>query len=291
MGYLHIKNLYAPDARAILGFKRCKALEKVDGTSAHVSFREGRVHFSAGGASAVTFKALFDETALAAAFAKSGHTKVTVFGEAYGGKIQGLSARYGKDLRFVAFDVHVDGVWLNVDDAAAFVASLGLEFVHYVEIDTGLASIDAERDAPSVQARRNGIAGDQRREGVVLRPVDECVVDGERVICKHRQDKDRERSTPQKVVDPAQLVILTEANAIAKEFVTPNKLAHVLQTLPPDIGMDKTPVVMKTMIDDLLREEAFGFVDSDAARAAIKKRTAALFKAHLNGSLHRGDSV
>ena len=39
MGYLHVPNLYRPEAQAILEFKRLYALEKIHGTSAHIQWK------------------------------------------------------------------------------------------------------------------------------------------------------------------------------------------------------------------------------------------------------------
>src|SRR3990167_11482310 len=47
MSYMHIENLYK--AQDILAFKRCFALEKIHGTSAHVAWRDGSVVLSSGG--------------------------------------------------------------------------------------------------------------------------------------------------------------------------------------------------------------------------------------------------
>ena len=47
MAYLHIDNLYKN--QEILMFKECYALEKIHGTSAHVGFKEGAIHFFSGG--------------------------------------------------------------------------------------------------------------------------------------------------------------------------------------------------------------------------------------------------
>ena len=73
MGYAHIVNLYRPDGQTILLFRECWALEKVHGTSAHVSFvRSGAggiaVSFSPGAESAERFRALFDADKLLSAF-------------------------------------------------------------------------------------------------------------------------------------------------------------------------------------------------------------------------------
>ncbi len=68
MGYMHIDNLYR--AQEILSFKTCYALEKIHGTSANVSWKDGKVWFSSGGEKRERFVTLFDESALIARFAE-----------------------------------------------------------------------------------------------------------------------------------------------------------------------------------------------------------------------------
>lgn len=283
MGYLHIPNLYKD--QTVLLFRECWALEKIHGTSANVRWADDRVTFSSGGESHDRFAALFDEERLRSLFDAIGHLSVTVFGEAYGGKQQAQSWRYGKDLRFVAFDVRIGDVWLAVPQAADVVAKLGLEFVHCAKVSTDLPAIDAERDAPSEQARRNGVEGDQPREGVVLRPLIEVTTNnGERIIAKHKRDDERETRTPRKVADPAQQAVLTKATEIADEWVTPTRLAHVLDHLG-NPGIERMRDVIAEMTADVLREGAGEIVDSREARAAIGRKTAELFMARLKSAL------
>ena len=287
MSYLHIPNLYKD--QTVMAFRRCFALEKIHGTSAHVSWRDGAVHYSSGGEKQQRFVALFDDAALRAAFAALGHPQVVVFGEAYGGSQQGQSWRYGKALKFIAFEVKIGDSWLAVSQAAQVVAALGLEFVPYAEVSTDLPALDAERDAPSIQARRNGVEGDVPREGVVLRPPFEVHTNnGERVIAKHKRDEERETATSRKVVDPAALAVLARATEIANEWVTPMRLAHVLDRLGTggvEIGIERTGDVIKAMVHDVLRESAGEIVDSKEARQAVGKATARLFKARLQAVL------
>jgi hypothetical protein len=281
MGYIHIDNLYKNTA--ILMMRECYALEKIHGTSAHITWRDGAVTYSSGGEKRERFVELFDGAKLAQSFTAVGHPAVTVYGEAYGGKQQAQSWRYGNDLRFVAFEVKVGETWLSVPNAAEVVAKLGLEFVHYKRITTDLASVDAERDAPSEQARRNGVEGDQPREGVVLRPLEEMVrSNGARVIVKHKRDEERETKTTRQV-NPEKLEVMREAQAIADEWVTPTRLAHVLDKLGP-VGMENTPDVIRAMIEDVAREAVGEIEDSKDARRAIGAATAKLFKAHVQSS-------
>lgn len=290
MGYLHISNLYRDTT--ILMFREVFALEKIHGTSAHVGWKDGSLHFFSGGEKHERFVSLFDQDALALRFTEMGHAGVTVYGEAYGGKQQGQSHRYGTELKFVAFDVKVGDSWLEVPKAEALTKSLGLEFVYYVRVSTDLATLDAERDAPSAQAKRNGIVEDKNREGVVLRPPFEVTLNnGERVIAKHKRDDERETDKPRKVVDVSQLEVLSQADAIATEFVTNTRLEHVLDKLRvdgADVGIERMREVISAMISDVVREGEGEFVDSKPARAAISRRAAELFKQKLKSAIAGG---
>lgn len=285
MGYLHIDNLYKN--QDILLFKECYALEKIHGTSAHVSWRNGQVHFHSGGESYENFRKLFDLDKLKEGFESVGHPEVTIYGEAYGGKQQRQSWRYGKDLKFIAFDVKIGEYWLDVPNANRVANKLGLEFVHWKRVSTDLAALDAERDAPSEQARRNGVEGDQPREGVVLRPIREFTDNGgHRIISKHKRAEERETRTVREVDDPAKLRVLEEAEAIAAEWVTPTRLEHVLDKLG-DVGIQDTPKVIAAMIEDVVREAKGEIVDSKEARRAIGTHAAKLFKKRCQDTLYQ----
>lgn len=294
MSYLSISNLYKD--QDILLFKECYVLEKIHGTSAHISWSGEAIHFFSGGASHKLFVALFDAEKLAALFTeKVGNQKCTVYGEAYGGKIMGMSKVYGKDLRFTAFDVKMEDVWLAVPQAESFVLSLGLEFVHYVKVPTDLESLNRERDADSVQAIRNGIGPGQIREGVILRPpIEVRKNNNERVIAKHKRDEFRETQEKRHVeVDPERLKVLADAEAIAIEWVTAMRMQHVLDKLPHGddnpLTPERTPEVIEAMREDVYREGRGEFVDSPEVKKAVGKRTATLFIKHLKSSLESED--
>ena len=283
MGYMHIDNLYKN--QSVLMFRECYALEKIHGTSAHVRWADGQVSFFSGGEKYERFTALFDAASLAKKFAEIGFTEAVVYGEAYGGSQQKQAWRYGASLRFVAFDVLVNGKWLEVPVAADVVRRLGLEFVHYARVPTTLPALDAERDAPSAQALRNGLVGEFPREGVVLRPIVELLTkNGSRIIAKHKRDEERETKTPRKVVNPKELEVLTAADAVAEEWVTPMRLMHVLDKLG-NPSIDAMPRVIAAMVEDVEREASGEIVSGKAARKAIGKRTAELFKQKLRDDL------
>ncbi len=280
MGYMHIDNLYKN--QDILMFKECYALEKIHGTSAHVAWKDKKVSYFAGGCSHENFLKLFDETALSAAFDALCLPNVTVYGEAYGGKLQGMKATYGDKLRFIAFDVQVDDNWLAVPQAEDVCKKLGIEFVDYVKISTSLEDIDHQRDKESTQAIRNGIGPCKAREGVVLRPIVEVKKNnGERIMSKHKRDEFAERQNVPVVADPAKLKALADAQAIADEWVTAMRLNHVLDKLGCSNDITKTGDVVKAMVEDVMREGAGEIVDSKEARTAIGRKTSEVFKQHI----------
>jgi hypothetical protein len=286
MGYMHINNLYRN--QDILLFKRAYCLEKIHGTSCHLAWdienkqEDGSfLRFFSGGAKHEEFIKIFDKAALIKKFEELGIAKVLVYGEGYGGKMQGMKSTYGESLRFIAFDVKIDKCWLAVPQAEAFVKNLGLEFVHYVEIDTTLEQIDAQRDAFSVQAIRNGCGNDKKREGIVLRPLIELIKNnGERVISKHKGEEFAETKTGRKIVDPAQLEVITKAEAIAAEWITNQRLSHVLDKIPNhDITMMGT--IIKAMQEDVEREAKGEIVWTKEVASVVARTTALMYKNKL----------
>jgi len=434
MGYLGIANLYK--SQEILLFKRAYAMEKIDGSSAHVSWNKGKLGFFSGGAKHESFVALFDQDALAKAFETNFGTdmKVVVYGEVYGGKLQGMSKTYGPNLKFIVFDVltnigrddtlpichapqnkqsatpsdptiqeacakpatkNANGndesnaipagqtetendqesdtsnmrsdslqtssipclesnrgsvpsaenlklgetekeswqlsasitttqrekfedcsaiavtspsepqkmmsagsmppdrifrydCWLAVPKAENVAHKLGLEFVHYTEIQTDLAAIDAERDADSVQAVRNGMGLGHMREGVVLRPLIEVTLNnGERIIVKHKRDEFRERQHVPKVVDAAKMAIMTDAQAIADEWVIPMRLEHILQEHPNANGIEHTGEIVKAMIQDVRKESKGEIAEGREIDAAIGRAASKLWKRHISTNTNK----
>ncbi len=294
MGYAHISNLYKE--QNILMFKECFAMEKIHGTSAHVKITPNDIIFFSGGEKHTNFVGLFNQEDLRTrylALDPASTITYTLYGEAYGGKCQGMSYLYGKELKFVVFDVKVDDCWLSVLDAESVTKAFDLEFVDYVRIPATVEAIDHERDRDSVQCFRNKVDTSKLpegktllREGVVLRPLMEMTGNnGSRICAKHKSDKFSERKTVQKIIDPAKLKVLTEANEIADEWVTEMRLEHVLDKLPQGIGMENIPDVIKAMLEDVMREAEGEIVDTKEARSAISKKTVGLFKQRIQNRL------
>lgn len=290
-------------------------MEKIHGTSAHVSFRltpcaecgggggsaqnlglpcegcDGKpqvgVGFFSGGEKYEKFVSLFDKDKLSEAFTRLGMDKVIVFGEAYGGKCQGMSNTYGKELKFVAFDVKIGNLWLSVPKAEKVALDLGFDFVHYVRIPATVEALDAQRDAFSTQAIRNGCGADKIAEGVVARPLIELRANnGDRVIAKHKRPEWRETTSVRKVVDPAKLAVLDNAKAIADEWVTDVRLQHVLDKMPEEKRtINSMRDIISAMVEDVLREGKGELVEGKDVHSAIGHRTVKLFKASLNRNI------
>jgi hypothetical protein len=301
VGYLHIENSYRENIwlQFLKDHPRVYALEKIDGTSADVKFKlnhEGKwtVSYFSGGSSHNVFVEIFNQNLLLQNIAKpcihlQGVKEVIVYGEAYGGKVQGLSHRYGKDLRFVAFDVRIKKnddtcIWLNVLEAAEFVANLELDFVWYKEVDLTVVSLDTEMYKPSVQSAKLGM-GEHRSEGIVVRPLIETEDrQGNRLIMKHKHPDERERKTKvEPSMDPEKLAILTEAQAIADEWVVQKRLEHVLGklTFEDDTSPKNIPLVIKAMLEDVKREAEGEIVWNKDTEKAIQTATARLYQNHI----------
>lgn len=279
MGYLHIDNLYKD--QTILMFKECYALEKIHGTSTHIKWdvKEQKVKFFSGGESYERFISLFDINFLQMKFAELFvKSNVTIYGEAYGGKQQKMSGTYGKELKFISFEVQVGELWLNVPNAENVCKLLNIEFVDYVKVSTDLEALNAERDKPSTQAKRNGIIEDKIREGVVLRPLIEFTTNnGGRIIAKHKRDEFKETKTSREV-SPEEFKIMEDAKAIAEEWVTEMRLEHVLDKLPQGINIESTKIVIDAMIEDIYREASGEIIESKEVTKYIGSKTAIMFK-------------
>jgi hypothetical protein len=297
VGYLHIQNLYRPEAQQILQFKQVYACEKVHGTSAHIRWKDGDLSYFSGGEKHERFVALFDDTKLYGAIHQKfgdGPNDIVIYGEAYGGKQQGMSATYGPDLKFVAFDVRVGDCWLNVESAARLVQSLGLEFVAYELIDATLPELDRCRDLASTQAIRNGITEPKIREGIVIRPPFEVTLNnGSRLIAKHKRDEFRETGSVRPTVSAEKAERNMRAAAIAEEWVTAMRLEHVIDQLKAsrenkEVDLPDIPALIQLMTADILREGEGEFVVSDekAFGKAVGSRTVKLFKDYLMRSVH-----
>lgn len=278
MAYLKIANLYSK--KHIL---QCYALEKVEGTSSNLTFKNGTVTFFSGGADHNKFTTLFPanivdtfKEVFAEMVNEQGEfPEVTFYGEAHGGKIQGMSKHYGPDLKFIVFDVKKNGKWLNVPYAEELTLKMGLKFVPYERGPLTEEWLDAQRDAPS----KISLTDDAPKEGIVIRAINENnYEDGYRFIYKHKTPDFRETNSVRSIKNTEEDVKLwADAEEVAIEYVTPRRLNHVLQKTPYK-GVEDTGDVVRAMVNDVLVEEGHDVVWNKKVEKAIGKKTVELLR-------------
>jgi len=300
MGYAKIRNLYS-DSTIIDVFSWVFVQEKIHGTSVYVGYIDGKLSFHSGGVQPhSSFVDLFNQEKLLKAFEELGHgpdVPIKIHGEAYGGKMQKMSHTYGPALKFVAFDVKIGDHWLGTDKADNVVRKLGLEFVHWVKgPEKGediFAFVDRWRDADSQQAIRNGMGSGKMREGIVIKaPVEVLLNNGERLMAKHKRSEFAEQKHPPKKVDPERQQRIDDAREVADEYVVDMRLEHVLDKLVAvlkdensdeefKLGMQHTPLVIKSMVEDIRAEEGGSIEWTQEVSKEIGKRAAILYKARV----------
>lgn len=286
MGYLHINNLYK-DQRILNYGSECYVLEKIHGTSANVRFNKGNLSFFSGGENYNNFVKLFNEADLLRLFneefdAKNDH--VIIYGEAYGGKQQGMSHTYGNELRFIVFDIMINDVWLDVPWMTNLAEKLGFEVVPWHKVPLNIATLNQYRDMPSEVAKRRGIIEDKPREGIVIRPLIETTINEERIMAKHKTDKFNERRTFVDVT-PEKLKVLEKAMEIVHEWVVEERLIHVMDHIKADLKRDlevkDIPTIINYMVEDIEREAKDEIIMSKETKKQIGNKTVSLFKSWL----------
>ena len=259
----------------------------VHNTSAHISI--GRlggetptVKYFSGGTKPEIFATIFDKADLLARWEQNAYPDMTIYGESYGGKEQGMRLTYGDKPRFCAFEVKIRDSWLNVVSAEEMVKKLGLEFVHYVRIPAAVEEIDKQRDADSVQAIRNGMGEGKKREGVVLRPIIELTDNsGARIIAKHKRADFRETATKREV-NQEDLIVLAKVSAIVDEWVTENRARNILSKWQEsDITPKNTSKFIRLMYEDVTTEGKDEIIESKDLSRAVGRKAAKIYMAEI----------
>jgi len=303
MGYKKITNLQID--HPLFFFKEVIASEKLHGTSVHLAFtyteKGWEVRAFSGGIQYPDFlfmmntryKLATDVLAKLTAVSDGQDVqKITIYGEGYGGKCQGMSDVYGP-LNFVAFEVCkiVPGPnghrehWLEITRAARFVESLGLPFVFYERGPATIEWLDSQRNRPSEQAKRNGMGDNKEGEGIVVRaPIELYDDNGGRLIAKYKRENFRETATP-RVLTEVDIKERSDAEEIANEWVVEERLNHVLSALVAkghtQLTIRDTRLVMDAMVEDISIEAVGQIVWSEAAGKAIGRRASDLFKRRI----------
>lgn len=293
MGYLHILNLFA--RKQILNNKELFAQEKIHGTSAHITLQlendKLRIDYSSGGAAGVPFKSVIDaqlnlvEAEKLVRAWKDHYRKLTIYGEAFGGKLNQMRSTYGDSLHFWAFDLKwtmpetfglppaVEGLpapteevtlpgkegWFDVDDAQAIVRSLNINFIEVVKTTNDILELDRLRDLPSVIAAHVFPSGDKRNEGIVIKT--RIDGQGQRDEAKHKQGWASEKGVAA-TIDPERQTRIEQGQAYAKEWVNMMRVEHVaghiLRDLPPErakvLTLRDIPLFIPEIVKDVRQE-------------------------------------
>ena len=160
--------------------------EKIDGTNIRIEWDGKNLNF--GGRTHKTEcpphvnKALSDMCNRMEYRATFGADNVTLFGEAYGGKVQrqkgGLT--YSPVTKFILFDIFIEGDgWVDRGMVENMARAMGADCVPIVFKGTLREAIDFVKSAP------DSTIGTVKMEGLVLRPaVEQTAANGDRVITK-----------------------------------------------------------------------------------------------------------
>jgi hypothetical protein len=320
MGYMHIENLYKyPEF--LDPKKQVYAMEKIHGTSAYLDYCDKqtltqhkkmieckvsgpgkyRLLLNSGGEKLGAFSALFDQKFLTDKLYEICLEKqwfgIRVHGEAYGGKQQKMAHTYGPNLKFIVFDILVNGQYfLNVPEAETLTHRLGLEFVHYTEGPCDKVWLDGEMKENSIQAIRNSVGPGKKREGIVIRPLIEAVdSEGHRIIYKHKNAEFSETST-QRVLGE-KVIVLKDVFQIIDEWLTDERMKHVADRVLRDrdnkliVGKD-TGTFINLMVEDIKREGVGEMEWSPELEKEIKKRTGILFqKTYFSKKEHKSSTL
>lgn len=297
MGYRKIANLQINNP--LLEFKEVFSMCKVDGTSAHISFKyiddKWTYKVFAGGTPHTEFVFMLHtryKLGTTVLEKLTQHTQgkdvknVIVYGEAYGSKILGQGHLYGP-LNFIAFevfypDLYGRDVWLGVKQAEKFVTAIGLPFVPYEKGPATIEWLTQQRDKPDPVAKMNGMGDDRYGEGIIVRaPMELYDENGGRLIAKYKREKFRETKTARTLTEE-DVKLLEEAQEIAEEWVVEERLTHVLSKLVAaghsKLEMKDTGRVVAAMTEDVGTEAVGQITWSQEAAKAIGRKTAEMFK-------------
>lgn len=275
----HIENLYK-DQTILKLFKECYVSEKIEGATVSLKWEYLTKTFSIepGPATQEVVRTVIPED-IEELFAKEFPDQdVVIIGELYGDKhyLPKKSAKYKIEIGFIVFKAILNGYWVSMDESAKIADLLSLPFVEYGIYPTDIKILDELRDKYSILGMKwSGIK--VPREGIVIEPLIPMRIYDNYVIAKHKAKEERETATIREVSQD-KLKVLADAQAIADEWVTPNRLDHVLAKVPNSREKAATQLVMKAMVEDVYREGEGEIVESREATSAIMKKTAELLR-------------
>lgn len=163
--------------------------EKIDGTNIRIIWEDGDITFAGRTDNAQIPAPLTNYLyktflPLESYFRECFPDGIILYGEGYGGKIQGMSNLYGKDQRFILFDIYDpdNGIWFCQEAVVAYAADMGIEVVPHIGVYSLYEAIDIVRNG---LLSKFGLNDCIEAEGIVARPLVEMFNNrGERIITK-----------------------------------------------------------------------------------------------------------
>jgi len=279
--------------KALRLFNRVIATEKVDGTNVRIGWVEGHLRFGGRTIELTSADPLYGFYPWAqaqedrwTAFFEGLHlegTDAVLFGEWYGpGVMKG--GRYGAEKQFRAFDLMIDGFLLDHAVFTTICESAGIPMMPVVyDGPYDESALLALRTSPSVVAAENG-QNNVIWEGIVVRPPIMFKTKADRwILAKFKDETFEERTSLRKTpFDPA---VVEAAEAFAKEWVTPQRLDHVLQHareqgVMGDSMRDMGPI-LRLMHQDVRRESHVSDELWKSVNKQVSLETKGLFQTYL----------
>lgn len=192
---------------------------------------------------------------------------VRVYGEFFGGNIQ-KGVNYGKDKRFLIFDMEQNGKWLSFVEMAGMLAGLGLDhmIVPVLGVVNGLEealAFDPNRQSTLFETEERNIM-----EGVVIKLYDTVIVDGHGspFVLKHKtqefMDKKSAKRVPREKTEWREEV--EEARETFLEYLNETRVQSVISKngkVTKEKFGDYIRLVMQDAKETFAREEGFNEAD------------------------------
>lgn len=285
--YTSINNAYSEsyiESVNLLGIKDWAVTEKIHGANSQLCWNkeDNKIHY--GSRSNFVEENFFNLKAVTEIYEEAiisycnlkGLDSFIVYGEIFGGnykhenvektlnasKVQ-KGVYYCPQNYFLAFDIRVNGEYLDVEDFINTCEVLGIQYIPIdiyrgQEIKELLITLKPIMESPSNIHKLFNLPTieDNIREGVVIKPLHEARTRyGERVIIKYKNDRFTEvsREPREKTV----IVLEEEVQVVLDNilpYVTENRLVNVLSHMSPEISIKDFGAVMLAFLDDIYGE-------------------------------------
>jgi len=229
---------------------------------------------------------------------KEKYTNYTFYGEWIGHRVQkGVKYLNSDERELRIFDIRgPDGIFLNWSEVQNICQELNFKTVPTIFVGkVTLEYLNSIINNDSIIAQENGVVDKPNIwEGVVVKPTQETLHNGNRLIAKYKSDRWKEvayRSDKFKNLSEQKLSLLKTAEEFAKNVVTLGRVStivdHIVRDNDAPISITRTGEFLKEFNKDVEEEFKEVFCKLDKNTASIYKKTIASkaaygFKQYLN---------